>query len=101
MQNLTIDLSRLALILWSGMLVIAGSIWILSSQVRRLADLLEAQKAATTEAAPDLRMRVARGTSPTQAIPRRGAAVGTRRVSRTVAASFRGPAHGIAAHRAS
>jgi hypothetical protein len=39
--NLTHSLSNLALILWSGMLIIAGSIWVLSSQVRRLTDLLE------------------------------------------------------------
>ncbi|HWE37311.1 MAG TPA: hypothetical protein VG406_12155 [Isosphaeraceae bacterium] len=39
--NLTHSLSNLALILWSGMLIIAGSVWVLSSQVRRLTDLLE------------------------------------------------------------
>jgi hypothetical protein len=102
MPNLTFDLSRLALILWSGMLVIAGSIWILSSQVRRLADLLEAQKKETTTGEDsDLRVRVARSTTPAPAILRRGASPGPRRASRTVAASFRGPAPGIAAHRAS
>ena len=35
------NLSSLAFILWSGMLIIAGSIWVLSSQVRKLADVLE------------------------------------------------------------
>ncbi len=43
MLNLNISLTSLAVILWSGMMVIAGSIWILSSQVRKLADLIEAQ----------------------------------------------------------
>lgn len=40
---LTVNLTSLAAILWSGMLIIAGSIWVLSSQVRRLSDLLEQQ----------------------------------------------------------
>src|SRR4051794_10584232 len=42
-MNLHISLTSLAVILWSGMLIIAGSIWILSSQVRKLVDLLEEQ----------------------------------------------------------
>ncbi len=46
-----INLTSLALILWSGMLVISGSIWILSSQVRKIADLLETHPhRASTEA---------------------------------------------------
>lgn len=43
MINLNISLTSLAVILWSGMMVIAGSIWVLSSQVRRLSELLEEQ----------------------------------------------------------
>ncbi len=43
MPPITINLTSLAVILWSGMLVIAGSIWILASQVRKLADLVEEQ----------------------------------------------------------
>src|SRR5262249_6294399 len=43
MLNFNINLTSLAVILWSGMLVIAGSIWVLSSQVRKLADILEEQ----------------------------------------------------------
>jgi hypothetical protein len=39
--NFNINLTSLAVILWSGMLVIAGSIWVLASQVRKLADLYE------------------------------------------------------------
>jgi hypothetical protein len=42
MLSFNINVTSLALILWSGMLIIAGSIWILSSQVRKLADLYEA-----------------------------------------------------------
>jgi hypothetical protein len=41
--NLNISLTSLAVILWSGMLIIAGSIWVLSAQVRKLVDLLEEQ----------------------------------------------------------
>ena len=41
MPNLNASLTSLAAILWSGMIIIAGSIWILSSQVRRLSDLVE------------------------------------------------------------
>ena len=41
MLNFNINLTSLAIILWSGMLVIAGSIWVLSSQVRKLADIME------------------------------------------------------------
>ncbi len=43
MLNFNINLTSLAVILWSGMLIIAGSIWVLSSQVRKLADILEDQ----------------------------------------------------------
>ncbi len=46
MLNLHISLTSLAAILWSGMIVIAGSIWVLSSQVRKLSDLLEEQAKA-------------------------------------------------------
>jgi hypothetical protein len=41
MLSFNINVTSLALILWSGMLIIAGSIWVLSSQVRKLADLYE------------------------------------------------------------
>lgn len=43
MLQLNISLTTLAVILWSGMMVIAGSIWVLCSQVRKVADLLEHQ----------------------------------------------------------
>ena len=43
MLQFNISLTSLAVVLWSGMLIIAGSIWVLSSQVRKLADLLEQQ----------------------------------------------------------
>ena len=54
MLNFNINLTSLAVILWSGMLVIAGSIWVLSSQVRKLADLIEQAQAKSdgVEAAP-------------------------------------------------
>src|SRR5258708_7409692 len=48
MLNFNINLTSLAIILWSGMLVIAGSIWVLSSQVRKLADIMEDQSRITS-----------------------------------------------------
>jgi hypothetical protein len=41
MLQFNINLTTLAVVLWSGMLIIAGSIWILASQVRKVADLLD------------------------------------------------------------
>jgi hypothetical protein len=42
-MNFTVNLTSLAVILWSGMLIIAGSVWVLSSQVRLLADIVASQ----------------------------------------------------------
>jgi hypothetical protein len=41
MVNFNFNLTSMAVILWSGMLIISGSIWVLASQVRKLADLYE------------------------------------------------------------
>ena len=41
-----INLTSAAVILWSGMLIIAGTLLVLSSQVRHLVDLLENRSAA-------------------------------------------------------
>lgn len=41
MLQFNINLTSLAVILWSGMLIVAGSVWVLSSQVRKVADLIE------------------------------------------------------------
>jgi hypothetical protein len=41
MLHFNINLTSLAVILWSGMLIITGSIWVLASQVRRLAEIME------------------------------------------------------------
>jgi hypothetical protein len=45
-MQFTVNLTSLAAILWSGMLIISGSIWVLSSQVRRLVDHMEEQSKA-------------------------------------------------------
>jgi hypothetical protein len=45
-MHFTVNLTSLAAILWSGMLIISGSIWVLSSQVRRLVDHMEEQSRA-------------------------------------------------------
>ncbi len=55
MIHLNISLTSLAAILWSGMLIIAGSIWVLSSQVRKLVDLLEERGRAGDREAPAVR----------------------------------------------
>jgi hypothetical protein len=87
-----INLTSLAVILWSGMLIISGSIWVLSSQVRKLADLIEAQQARTSEAesapspapaqatAPILRVYAAPGRS--RVVARRATIAQARRVAR-------------------
>jgi hypothetical protein len=48
MLHFNISLTTLAVILWSGMLIIAGSIWVLASQVRKVADLLDQHSAQTS-----------------------------------------------------
>jgi hypothetical protein len=40
MLQLNVNLTTLAAILWLGMLIISGSIWVLASQVRKVADVL-------------------------------------------------------------
>jgi hypothetical protein len=90
MPNLTVDLCKLALILWSGMLIISGSIWILTSQVRRLGDLLEERSRAA--ASGEAQVHAGRAYSsihPPRAAARRHAV--SSRVTRTVATGFRGP----------
>jgi hypothetical protein len=41
MLQLNVNLTTLAAILWLGMLIISGSIWVLASQVRKIADVLD------------------------------------------------------------
>lgn len=43
-----INLTSAAVILWSGMLIIAGTLLVLSSQVRHLVELLERQPGGPT-----------------------------------------------------
>ncbi len=50
MPAININLTSFAVILYAGMMVIAGSIWVLSSQVRRLSDLVEEHIKATATA---------------------------------------------------
>ena len=84
MHGLTINLTSLAVILWSGLLIIAGSVLILSSQVRHLVELLEsrpptepARVVATQPQSP--RPRVARQTRARAGRdPRRGGSVAYR-----------------------
>lgn len=88
MLNFNINLTSLAIILWSGMLIIAGSIWVLSSQVRKLADLLEEQgRTATPLGEPSYEARLA--AKPAR-IARRGASLSLRSTGRTSLAGSRG-----------
>jgi hypothetical protein len=84
MLQFNINLTSLAVILWAGMLIISGSIWILTSQVRKLADLLEAQQARTgtaeSEPLPTLRVYAAPGRS--RVVARRVTPTTARRVAR-------------------
>ncbi|SIN77022.1 hypothetical protein SAMN05444166_0745 [Singulisphaera sp. GP187] len=90
MLNFNINLTSLAIILWSGMLIIAGSIWVLSSQVRKLADLLEDQgreASATQVVEAPYQARLA---STSARVARRGASVSLRSAGRTSLAAARG-----------
>ena len=67
MLNFNISLTSLAVVLWSGMLIISGSIWVLSSQVRKLVDLLERQGKAGLRGAQTARNALG---CPTPSVPR-------------------------------
>jgi hypothetical protein len=58
------NLTSLAVILWSGMLIIAGSIWVLASQVRKLADLVEQQGKLNQQKSRETRRAV--GSTPSE-----------------------------------
>ncbi len=96
MLNFNINLTSLAIILWSGMLIIAGSIWVLSSQVRKLADLLEDQGRASSSTQlveSSYEAKIAASTTVTTAsarIARRGASVSLRSGGRTSLVGARG-----------
>jgi hypothetical protein len=61
-MNFPINLTSAAVILWSGMLIIAGSIWVLASQVRKLADLVERQSKLDQQKSRDGRRAIGRST---------------------------------------
>jgi len=70
MLHFNVNLTTLAVILWSGMLIISGSIWILASQVRKVADLMDrhttviATKSARRESSRGLIRTAATGPRP-------------------------------------
>ncbi len=41
-MHFNINLTSLAIILWSGMLIISGSIWVLCAEIRKVHDLMDA-----------------------------------------------------------
>jgi hypothetical protein len=92
MLHLNINLTSLAAILWSGMLIISGSIWILSSQVRRLTDILESRAGPPPAEAPSARpLRASPSARLPRVAPRRGAALTDQRASRPGVPAARRP----------
>lgn len=95
MLHFNINLTSLAFILWSGMLIIAGSILVLSSQVRKVADLIEDQGRTTTATTTANRLvepvYEARLAATPARIARRGASVSLRSTGRTSLGGTRAP----------
>lgn len=75
-----INLTSAAVILWSGMLVIAGAVIVLSSQVRHLVELLESR---TTGRAPSAALASRPRTSPGVSAASRARNAGARAASAT------------------
>lgn len=89
MLNFNINLTSLAVILWSGMLIISGSIWVLSSQVRKVADLLEEHaRGSARMPAPAGEIELA---MPAARVARRGATARVRSAGRAQLAPPRRP----------
>lgn len=94
MLNFNINLTSLAIILWSGMLIIAGSIWVLASQVRKLADLVENQGGEGSTAQLVEPLYETRLAATSVRIARRGASVSYRSAGRTSLTGIRSQAQG-------
>ncbi len=93
MLSFNINLTSLAVILWSGMLIIAGSIWVLSSQVRKLADLFEDHTKATTASnRPSSQGRGSASIALGRGSMRRGTSSRARVIARVSALGMRGQA---------
>jgi hypothetical protein len=89
MLNFNINLTSLAIILWSGMLIIAGSIWVLSSQVCKLAEILADRRSSPAAAeGPVYEVSVVTPARPAR-LPRRGAPVRMRGATRVAITSTR------------
>ncbi len=89
MLNFNINLTSLAVVLWSGMLIISGSIWVLSSQVRKLADIMEEQTRVPSRVEGSVdRVEVIAATG---RVARRGSTVRVRSAGRTQLALPRRP----------
>jgi hypothetical protein len=83
MLNFNINLTSLAVILWSGMLIISGSIWVLASQVRKLADVFEDRERAGNAVLRPPAPAPARGSTAARArVTRGGHVVASRRNGR-------------------
>jgi hypothetical protein len=70
MLQVNISLTTLAAILWLGMLIISGSIWILASQVRKVADVLSGLDERALRLAGASGRRVGQRHDPVHSLPR-------------------------------
>jgi hypothetical protein len=99
MLNFNINLTSLAVILWSGMLIISGSIWVLSSQVRKLADILEDRSQTAEPVSASISETRLVATVATARVSRRGAPLRVRGAVRPAVAGARAQAQLIAPRR--
>jgi len=87
--KLNIDLTSLALIIWSGMLIISGSVMVLSSQVRRLSDFLEKRAKSPALSRDDASQARSPGPGRARSAFRRSGMTTVRRVARDDASAAR------------
>lgn len=88
MHSLNFNMTSLAIILWSGMLIISGSIWVLYSQIGRLTDVIEAYARQGAPANSETSVRSTRPARVARAT-RRSTSAPSRRSLRVVSADSR------------
>ena len=91
-MHFNINLTSLAIILWSGMLIISGSIWVLCAQIGKLSDIIEAHARQGHSVSPEASSRSVRPARVARATVRRSASGTSRRALRVVSADSRQPA---------
>lgn len=88
-MHFNINLTSLAIILWSGMLIISGSIWVLCAQVGKLSDIIEASARQGYSASPEAPARTSRPARVARATVRRTTSAPSRRSLRVVTGESR------------